>query len=440
MPLRAFVATYVDDFLVYSTTFREHIDHLRQVFELCRAKRIALSLKKSLFAQTSIDMLGFRLGFNSLSMRQQALDTIAAIQTPTGPRQVQQFLGLAGYYRRFIAHFADVAAPLTSIAHVQRNLFSWTAEAQQAFVQLRDTLMAAPVLRVAVRPGQVGYQPFVLYTDASDIAIAGVLSQASAEAGDDGGRVCEHPVTYWPRQLTGPERNYNVTEREALAIVYCLRKGRVTLLGVPHFTIVTDHQPLVFWLPNRTPSVRLARWLMQLQAFSCMIRYRPGSSHGNVDALTRLSFMPGEHGTVTARDPSGAMQPQSFIDNGEVLGPVGAQTVPAGSARPVQTMRDTGASVLVITRRMQRAADMEQRGHRPIATAIIATGEGADQDSGIGPGTSTSHKRLRRDSSEPGGQEEKRPGGPMPTGNEPGVEGEWPSRWPSSAWLGNTQM
>ena len=351
--VRDCLVTYFDDFLAHSGTFVQHLRHLRSVLTICRLRRIALNLQKSLFFQCTLDMLGFCIAPNRLLLPNRACAVIRNMPTPGTSQEVLRFLGLVGYYRRFIHRFADIAAPLVACAHGPRGVFTWSSPCQTAFIQLRDALCTSPVLRIPARPHQPGYQPFVLYCDASDLAIAGILSQAVE---DKDGILREHPCMYWSRQLTGPERNYSVTEREALAIVFACTKGRLLLLD-SHFTIVTDHEPLTFLLRNRTPTGRLARWIAALQAFSFTLRFRAGATHTNVDALTRRPVVDTESQGFG-----------SIAETVAVLGPVAQVTMPLGLGCPEQARRPTGASVLAITRAASRA---EGRTHSSGSSGLV---------------------------------------------------------------------
>ena len=190
---------------------------------------------------------------------------------------MRSFLGLASYYRRFIADFATIAAPLTKLTtkEASRTPFNWSDECEKSFVELKRQLCTAPLLAYPKFDRE-----FTLYTDASDVGLGVVLSQH-----DDSGT--ERVVAYGSRSLTPRERNYATTEKEALAIHYGTQYFRLYLLG-RKFTIVTDHNALR-WLNTIEPKGRLARWLMDLQEFEFSVHHRAGKSHGNADALSRLS-------------------------------------------------------------------------------------------------------------------------------------------------------
>ena len=194
--------------------------------------------------------------------------------TPTTVKEVQQFLGLANYYRRFIQDFATIAKPLHRLTESNRP-FQWTKECQHSFSTLKNHLTSAPVLALPNWP-----RPFVLDTDASEVGIGAVLSQIHQDG-------TEHVIGYASRTQTKPERNYCVTQKELLAVVTFMKHFRQYLIG-HHFTIRTDHGALT-WLQNlKTPEAQLARWLEKLQDYQFTIVHRPDRKHNNADALSRL--------------------------------------------------------------------------------------------------------------------------------------------------------
>ena len=199
---------------------------------------------------------------------------VASWPVPTSKREVQQFVGFANYYRRFIKAFAQLAQPLHRLTE-QGVPFKWTDSCQEAFDQLRACLCSSPVLAYPVFS-----KPFILDTDASDVGISGVLSQLDSE-----GR--ERVIAFGSRLLTKPDRQYCVTRRELLAVVTFIRQYRPYLI-CRRFTLRTDHGSLT-WLRNfREPEGQLARWLEQLQELEFNMVHRPSKAHQNADSLSRL--------------------------------------------------------------------------------------------------------------------------------------------------------
>ena len=192
---------------------------------------------------------------------------------PKSAQDVQRFLALANYYRRFIKSFATIAKPLHRLTE-KGVVFSWTPECENSFNLLKTQLTSAPTLTFPDWSG-----PFILDTDTSDTGIGAVLSQLQEDAS-------ECVVAYASRVLSKQERNYCVTRRELLAVVSFLQHFKQYLLGKP-FTIRTDHSALT-WLQNfKYPEGQLAWWLEQLQEFEFTIVHRPGKMHRNADAMSR---------------------------------------------------------------------------------------------------------------------------------------------------------
>ena len=178
---------------------------------------------------------------------------------------------MAGYYRRFIKDFARIAKPLTKL--LQNNeTFHWSDDAEKAFVKLKELLCTAPLLQ----PPDMS-KPFITTTDASGYAVGGMLSQGKIES--------DLPVAYTSRVLRGPELNYDTYEKEALAVIHAVRTLRTYVFG-RKFTIVTDHQPLI-WFKTTDLNTRVQKWRFKLSEYDYEIIYKPGRQNANADALSR---------------------------------------------------------------------------------------------------------------------------------------------------------
>jgi len=207
---------------------------------------------------------------------------------PTTVKELQAFLGLCGYYRRFVHHFATIAAPLTALL-VKDVDWNWTQSCQAAFSKLREELCSASCLMLADLA--LG---FIMHCDASDVGVAAVLSQRVAGV--------ERPVCFYSRQLSPPERRYTTTERELLAIVFGVSKCRTYIFG-RRCSVVTDHSALRFLLRNDL-SGRLSRWALAIASFDLDIYHRPGADNANADALSRLPAPSALRHEVTVVDDS----------------------------------------------------------------------------------------------------------------------------------------
>lgn len=265
---------YLDDIVVLGRSFEEHIQNLDSVFHRLHEAGLRLKPSKCAFFREEVHYLGHVISRNGVAPDPAKVAKVANWPTLTSRREVQQFIGFANYYRRFIKDFAHLAKPLHRLTE-RTQPFTWTAECQSSFDHLRKLLCSAPIL--AYPDFQ---KPFILDTDASDMGIGGVLSQV-----DDKGR--EKVIAYGSRLLTKPERKYCVTRRELLAAVTFIQQYRPYLL-CRKFTLRTDHGSLT-WLRNfREPEGQLARWLERLQELDFDIVHRRGTSHTNADSLSRL--------------------------------------------------------------------------------------------------------------------------------------------------------
>ena len=242
---------YIDDVIVLGHTFDEHLRNLRSVLQRLRESGLRLKPSKCSFFQSEVQYLGHIISRDGVATDPSKTEKVTTWTTPTSVRETQQFSGFAGYYRRFVKDFAQVARPLHRLTEHPTN-FVWTTECQDAFDEVRRRLTSTPILAYPDFSRQ-----FVLDTDASDTGIGAVLSQID---GEDQERV----VAYGSRLLTKPERRYCVTRRELLAVVTSTKQYRSYLTG-QRFLLRTDHGSLT-WLRNfKEPEGQLARWLERLQ-------------------------------------------------------------------------------------------------------------------------------------------------------------------------------
>lgn len=262
----------MDDIIIYSNSFEKHLSDIEKVLERLMGAGLKLKPSKCQFFQKEVKYLGHIVCSDGVRPDPSKLACIRDFPVPTGVRKVREFLGLVGYYRRHVENFAKVAKPLTALTakHVG---FEWTSEAENAFLELKNKLVTAPLLR---HPDF--NQPFVLATDASKFVAGAVLSQVFEGK--------EHPVAFASRQFSGPEQRYGATERECLALVWAVRHFRCYLYG-RRFRLVTDCQPLKWLMNVKDPSSRLSRWNLQLQEYDFEIIHKPGNAHANADALSR---------------------------------------------------------------------------------------------------------------------------------------------------------
>ena len=260
---------YIDDILVCSRTFEEHLEHLQVVFERLRAANLKLKVGKCVFLQEQVKYLGHTISRQGIAPDVSKVEKVQHFPVPTDVLTLRQFLGLASYYRRFIKNFAAVSSPLTALTK-KGVLFEWTTHCQGAFDKLKNLLCTAPVLAYPqFGPGHT----FVLETDASLAGLGAVLAQE-----DEKGQV--HPVAYASRTLHKHERNYHITELEILAIVWAVKYYRSYLLG-HHCLVLTDHAACTSLFSTSNPSALI------IQEMDLDIKYRPGKTNSCADALSR---------------------------------------------------------------------------------------------------------------------------------------------------------
>ncbi|UTT89380.1 hypothetical protein NDA17_000487 [Ustilago hordei] len=255
-----YVVVYLDDFLIFSDTEEAHVTHVTEVLTRLRSNRLFAKLSKCEFHTKTVEFLGYIIKPTGIEMDPEKVRTVKEWPMPESIHDIQRFLGFANFYRRFIAHFARIAKPLTALVKpIERfKKFELPEEAQQAFHKLIQAFTSAGVLQ------HFDYHlPTRLETDASDFAIAGVLKQ------EHEGRW--HPVAFYSRKMSSAEKNYEIHDKELLAVVACLTQWRHMLAGLPNqLVILTDHEALKYFKSQRRIT---------------------GDKGGEPDALTRRTDM-----------------------------------------------------------------------------------------------------------------------------------------------------
>ena len=296
-----FCFVYVDDILVASKSFDEHLLHLKLVFERLRQAGLRLKPTKCNFLRAEVPYLGYVISKTGIRPDPAKTDKVRNFPTPTDPTSVRSFVGLASYYRRFVPQFASVAAPLHRLTK-KDVAFEWSSECEAAFSKLKSLLTEAPVL---VYPRFGKGEHFLLETDASGVGLGAVLSQQQSD-----GRY--HPIAYASRSLQPSEKNYAISELETLAIVWAVKYFRPYLLGYP-CTVLTDHAACVSLLNTPRPSSKLARWAMTLQEMDLSIKHRSGHTNASADALSRFPVDTATVSAVTAGADSSLSEPATEI-------------------------------------------------------------------------------------------------------------------------------
>lgn len=265
---------YVDDFVIMSPTFEQHVKTLTEVANRLKAHNLTISREKSCFCYKRLSFLGYVLTENGLEANQDRIAPILNYKRPENVRDVRRLVGLANWYRRFIPRAAEMLSPLSDlITKDSKQKVVWSNEAEQSFEALKRCLTTAPILVPA------DYRlPFKIFTDASLIAGAGILTQNQEGQ--------ERVIAFHSVKFNKAQRNYSATERECLAVLSSVERFRPWVDGVP-FKVVTDHASLK-WLQNlKEPHGKLARWAVRLQAFDITFEHRPGKQMDAPDALSR---------------------------------------------------------------------------------------------------------------------------------------------------------
>ncbi|GJR93716.1 reverse transcriptase domain-containing protein [Tanacetum coccineum] len=266
--LDKFVIVFIDDILIYSRNEEEHASHLRIILELLRREKLYAKFSKCEFWIRIVQFLGHLIDSQGLHVDPAKIEAVKNWTSPTTPTEVRQFLGLAGYYRRFIEGFSKIAKPLTKLTQKNKN-YVWSEEQESAFQLLKQKLCEAPILALPE-----GNDNFVIYCDASLQGLGVVLMQR------------EKVIAYASRKLKPHKENYTTHDLELGAVIFALKIWRHYLYGTK-CTVFTDHKSLQHILRQKELNMRQRRWLELLADYDCEICYHPGKANVVADALSR---------------------------------------------------------------------------------------------------------------------------------------------------------
>lgn len=266
------VFPYLDDIVVVTETFDEHLEILLKVADRFEYANLTISAEKSRFCYKRLKYLGVILDENGINMDKSRIEAVANFPIPKCTRDIQRVMGMAGWYRRFIKNFSEITAPISELLK-KNTKFVWNVERERAFNQIIVALTTAPVL------ANPDYKlPFEIQADACKQSCGAVLVQYQ-----DGQ---EKVIAYMSQKFTDTQKKYHVTELECLAVILAIEKFRPYVEG-SHFRVITDHHSLL-WLKNlKDPNGRLARWALRLQAYDFTLMHRKGKHHVVPDALSR---------------------------------------------------------------------------------------------------------------------------------------------------------
>ncbi|TYK18678.1 pol protein [Cucumis melo var. makuwa] len=266
--LDSFVIVFIDDILIYSKTEAEHEEHLHQVLEILRANKLYAKFSKCEFWLRKVTFLGHVVSSEGVSVDPAKIEAMTNWPRPSTVSEIRSFLGLAGYYKRFVEDFSRIASPLTQLTR-KGTPFVWSPACESSFQELKQKLVTAPVLTVPDGSGS-----FVIYSDASKKVLGCVLMQQ--------GKV----VAYASHQLKSHEQNYPTHNLELAAVVFALKIWRHYLYG-EKIQIYTDHKSLKYFFTQKELNMRQRRWLELVKDYDCEILYHPGKANVVADALSR---------------------------------------------------------------------------------------------------------------------------------------------------------
>ncbi|KAK1643105.1 hypothetical protein QYE76_060910 [Lolium multiflorum] len=268
--LDKFVIVFIDDILIYSKDKEEHAKHLKIVLQILREHQLYAKFSKCKFWLDSVEFLGHVITKEGIAVNPSKVQSVLEWKSPKNAKEIRGFLGMAGYYRRFIEGFSKIAGPMTKL--LKKNTpFEWTDECEASFQTLKDKLTTAPVLAVP-EPGK----DYTVYCDASKNGLGCVLMQD------------RKVIAYGSRQLKPHEHNYPVHDLELAAVVYALKSWRQFLYG-SKCELYTDHKSLKYFFTQKELNMRQKRWLELIKDYDLTINYTPGKANVVADALSRKS-------------------------------------------------------------------------------------------------------------------------------------------------------
>ena len=254
------VIVFIDDILVYSKDKDTHVRNLAAALQRLRQEKLYAKFSKCEFWLSEVAFLGHVVSGEGIKVDPSKIEAIVKWEAPKSVAEIRSFLGLAGYYRRFVEDYSRIAVPLTSLTK-KGEKFIWTDKCENSFQTLKNKLISAPILTIPI-PGQ----PFVLYTDASGLGLGCVLMQG------------EQVIAYASRQLKPHEKNYPTHDLELAAVVHAVKIWRHYLYG-EKFQIKSDHKSLTHLFNQKELNMRQRRWLELLKDYDCDIQYHPGKAN-----------------------------------------------------------------------------------------------------------------------------------------------------------------
>ena len=276
-----FAMTYLDNIIIFSQDESQHLEHLEIVFSCLWEAGLKKKHSKCDFFKSQIHYLGQLISPEGISPLPNKLDSIKHMHVPNSAKEIKEFLGLTGYYRKFVPIFADISRPLTTLTKKDVK-FEWTSACQKFFELLKEALCGETVLKYADTS-----KPYTLYTDASKYGWAGVLTQPHITTIDGKSTTTDHPVAFVSGLFRGSQLNWAALTKEAFAIYMSIKKLSFYLTDV-QILLRSDHKPLEKFLLKNTLNSKVNNWAMELEAFNIQFDYIKGSSNILADTLSHL--------------------------------------------------------------------------------------------------------------------------------------------------------
>lgn len=267
---------YMDDIIIFSTSLQEHVESITKIFQRLKDVNLKVQLDKCEFLKRETEFLGHIVTETGIRPNPEKISCVKKFPLPKSAKEIKQFMGLTGYYRKFIRDYSKIAKPMTKYLKKDMKIDIDDPEYINSFETLKTLLTNDPILRYPDLS-----KIFTLTTDASNFALGAILSQEG------------HPICYASRTLNGHEQNYSTIEKELLAIIWATQYFRPYLFG-KKFIIETDHRPLTWLFSIKEPNSKLVRWRLKLSEYDYEIRYKRGVKNGNADALSRIIINHGE--------------------------------------------------------------------------------------------------------------------------------------------------
>lgn len=297
---------YIDDIIIFGEDEENHLNNIEKVFATLERANMKVQVDKCHFFQTEVEYLGFIISSEGIKTNPKKVETITNFPYPKTLKDLRSFLGMSGFYRRFIRDYAKLAKPLTALLRGEEGQMSkqlsakipieLNPEAIKAFEKIKNTLVSSEVMLQYPNFNK----DFHLTTDASSYALGAVLEQDSK------------PIIFISRTLNKAEEHYATNEKEMLAIIWALKSLRNYLYGSASIKIYTDHQPLTYALSNKNTNSKLKRWKAILEEYNYEIKYKPGKSNIVADALSR-TVLENQINSMTATQHSDGSSAQNLI-------------------------------------------------------------------------------------------------------------------------------